>query len=107
MPRPTMLETAIKEWSLVRDEVLDIHTAVFGRRSFGDIFIQAVLVYCDVLITEEMPEWKTNYWQIITEIKRFRELIEDMQNKESDFMRDYAVYIDFEYGMMEEETDAD
>lgn len=99
MGRPSLLETAIKEWGLVRDEVLDIHTAVFGRHSFGDAFVSAVVEYCDILLTEKSPEWRENYWQIITEIKRLRELAVEMQDEKSDFMRGYAVKIQVEYDL--------
>ena len=99
MGRPSLLETAIKEWGLVRDEVLDIHTAVFGRCLFGDAFVSAVVEYCDILLTEKSPEWCENYWQIITEIKRLRELAVEMQDEKSDFMKGYAVKIQVEYDL--------
>lgn len=102
MGRPSLLETAIKEWGLVRDEVLDIHTAVFGRRSFGNAFVSAVVEYCDILLTEESPEWCENYWQIIGEIKRLRELAMEMQDKNSDFMKGYAAKIQLEYDLSDE-----
>lgn len=99
MGRPSLLETAIKEWELVRDEVLDIHTAVFGRRSFGNAFVSAVVAYCDILLTEKSPEWCENYWQIIGEIKCLRELAMEMQDKNSDFMKEYAAKIQLEYDL--------
>ena len=99
MGRPSLFETAIKEWGLVRDEVLDIHTAVFGRRSFGNVFISAVVEYCDILLTEKSPEWHENYWQIIAEIKRLRELAMEMQDENSDFMKEYGVKIQLEYDL--------
>lgn len=103
--RPTMFDLLRKEWEAAHDLVLDIHAAVFGRRSPGEAFIAAVVKECDVLLTEGKPEWNDNYYQVLTEVKRLWKLAEDMQDKRSAFMKEYAASIEMAYDLLDGKVD--
>lgn len=92
MPKPTMLEMAIKEWGVLRDELLDTYCAVAGEdssRYYSPEFIYLVRSETNLDLIRMTPADPDSLDSVLRERECLYELIDAVKDEKSEFMKKY------------------
>lgn len=92
MSKPTLLEMAIREWGVLRDELLDIYCAVAGEdgsRYYSPEFIYLVRSETNLDLIRRSPFDPLSLDSVLRECECLYQLIDSVKDEKSEFMQKY------------------